>query len=168
MTDLDNILKELDEALDVLNNSLDQHNQNAGEWKQCSTTNGKIYYYNTKTKQTSWVQPEGFFSNNQPTPKMNSPQQITQTPTQPPPQQNFPSSGGFGEPSNSLEEQPWYFGKISLSEAETILRSSKKNTFLVRDSTQPDRYFCSKLDISSKEIRHILILKAGNGYYFQG
>ena len=38
-------------------------------WKECkSERNGKLYYYNKETKETSWVKPEGFDSTSSRTP----------------------------------------------------------------------------------------------------
>lgn len=226
-----------------------------GEWKQATTATGKVYYYNTKTKVTSWQRPEGYVdpSNSTPTPnptpqvqntppqvqnapppvssppqsvaKVNSAKafeiprpgvnnptpQITPQPLKPAVAQNIPLPGRApgitpqsiplpnnnrpnpvipspaitparvgmvptparvipvqSNPISALQSQPWYFGNISRTETETILKNCKKNGFLVRDSSQPGCYACSMIDYSKMQVHHTLIVKSPTGYHFEG
>lgn len=69
---------------------------------------------------------------------------------------------------NVLENESWYFGNISRTEAEEILKKSKLNKYLVRDSSQPGCFACSMIDVSKNAIYHTLIINGPNGYSFKG
>jgi len=75
------------------------------------------------------------------------------------------SSGNFytpiAEPSPtvSLEKKPWFHGSISREEAEKILLSCNCDSFLIRNSTTPDKLAVSCYGFENRSLTHTAIEK---------
>ncbi|XP_054629995.1 phosphatidylinositol 3-kinase regulatory subunit alpha-like [Dunckerocampus dactyliophorus] len=62
------------------------------------------------------------------------------------------------------DERLWRLGNINRVQAESLLRSKKDGTFLVRDSSKPGCYACSV--VVEGEVKHCVINKTSTGFGF--
>lgn len=81
------------------------------------------------------------------------------------------SDGSAVDPAVSLEQQGWYHGSISRSDAEKLLYSAREGSYLVRNcDTTPSRHGpCYSIGIkSARGFMHLKVVRDPAGCYVLG